>query len=311
MIELPPHLLRSYVAVADAQGYARGGASLFLAQPTVHQHVRQLERLTGAKLVEQVGKRVQLTSQGRLVYDHALRAFEQADTLERALADDRSLAAGELSIAAPSTAGDFLVPRICAGFRGPFPGITVGVAIINDPTGVDQAVAAGQADMGLHSKTNHVPGLTKVTVIEERLVGIAPPGHPLGNSREAIRPQDLVGERFVAFQGRLHRARNPAPVPFTQLVDDWFAAADVWPNVRFAATSHEGIKNAVRLGVGVAIVASVAVRPDDESLCTFELAHAPRRSFVLVYRQSGWRSSAWKAFVEYTRSGDWANSVLP
>ncbi|MGH2633209.1 MAG: LysR family transcriptional regulator [Tepidiformaceae bacterium] len=310
MIDLPPHLLRSFVAVADSQSYTHGGATLFLAQPTVHQHVRQLEHLTGAKLVEQVGKRVQLTSQGRLVYDHALGVFEQTETLDRTLADDKSLAAGELALAAATTAGEFLVPSICAGFQRTFPGITVGVSIINDPVSVDQAVADGRVDMGLHSKGNRVAGLVKVPLLEERLVGIAPPGHPLATRETAVAPQDLVDERFVAFRGRVHRARNPSAdfIPFTQLVDDWFTAADAWPRCCFAATSHEGIKNAVRLGMGVAIVASVAVRPDDNSLCTFELAEAPRRSFVLVYREAGWRSSAWRAFLDYARSLAWGTS---
>jgi DNA-binding transcriptional LysR family regulator len=307
MIDLPPHLLRSFVAVADAQSYTRGGATLFLAQPTVHQHIRQLERITGATLVEQIGKRVALTSAGRLVYEHALRVFEQGDALTSALADDDSLARGELAIAAATTAGEFLVPRICAAFRNRYPGITCGVAIINDPSGVDAAVADGAADLGFHSKSNRTLSLTKVPVLEERLIGIAPRGHPLGDSQKPITPESLAQERLVAFRPGAHRARNrPSDViPFTQLVDDWFTAGGAEPRVQFSTTSHEAIKNAVRLGLGVAIVASVAVRPDDPSLCTFELADPPRRSFVIVYRQTGWRSAAWEAFVKFVTSNEW------
>ena len=307
MIDLPPHLLRSFVAVADAQSYTRGGTALFLAQPTVHQHVRQLEQLSGAKLVEQIGKRVHLTSAGRLVYEHGLSVFEQSDLLTSALADDQSLATAELSIAAATTAGEFLVPRICAAFHRAFPGITCGVAIINDPAQVDAAVADGAVELGFHSKSARASGLTKTPVFEERLIGIAPQGHPLGLENEPVTPERLSREPFIAFQGRVHHARNRLAdmVPFTQLVDDWFTAAGVSPRVQFATTSHEANKNAVRLGLGVAIVASVAIRPDDRSLCTFELSNPPCRSFVLVSRRSGWQSAAWKAFVKFAGSSAW------
>lgn len=300
MIDLPPHLLRSFVAVADAHSYTRGGATLFLAQPTVHQHVRQLERLTGATLVQQIGKRVHLTSAGRLVYEHSQRVFEQSDALTSALSNDDSLATGDLAIAAATTAGEFVVPGICAEFARRYPGITCGVSIINDPSMVDAAVADGTVDLGFHSKSNRTLGLTKVPLLEERLVGIAPPGHRFGSMAEPVTPSMLADEPFLAFQGRTHRPRNrPADVvPFTQLVDDWFAAGGAEPRVRFATTSHEAIKNAVRVGLGVAVVASVSVRPDDPSLCTFALAEAPKRSFVLTYRDTGWRSTAWEAFVE-------------
>lgn len=312
MIDIPPHLLRSFVAVADAQSYTRGGATLFLAQPTVHQHVRQLEHLTGARLVEQIGKRVRLTSAGRLVYEHGLSVFEQSDVLAQALADDQSLATGELTIAAATTAGEFLVPRICAAFHQRFPGITCGVAIINDPSMVDTAVADGLADIGFHSKDNRAVSLTKTPVFEERLIGVAPRGHRFGDIPGPVTAQMVAEEGFVAFQGRAHRGRShPADlVPFTQLVNDWFAAAGAWPRVVFATTSHEGIKNAVRLGLGIAVVASVAVRPDDDSISTFELAEPPHRSFVLVHREAGWRSAAWHAFVEFTLSTDWRDGVI-
>jgi len=313
MIDIPPHLLRSFVAVADAQSYTRGGASVFLAQPTVHQHVRQLEQLTGAKLVEQIGKKVHLTPSGRVVYEYGLSMFEQSDALASALTDEQSPAVGHLAIAAATTAGEFLVPRICAAFRRGFPGITCGVAIINDPSQVDTAVAEGAADLGFHSKSNPAMALTKVPVFEERLIGIAPRGHDLGAVGEPVTPERLAEEKFVAFRGGASRVRTRPTelVPFTQLVDDWFAAAGVEPRVQFATTSHEGIKNAVRLSLGVAIVASVAVRRADPSLCAFELAGAPRRSFVLVHRDSGWRSAAWRAFVHFVLSNEWMSSEAP
>lgn len=201
MIDLPPHLLRSFVAVADAHSYTRGGATLFLAQPTVHQHVRQLERLTGATLVQQIGKRVHLTSAGRLVYEHSQRVFEQSDALTSALSNDDSLATGDLAIAAATTAGEFVVPGICAEFARRYPGITCGVSIINDPSMVDAAVADGTVDLGFHSKSNRTLGLTKVPLLEERLVGIAPPGHRFGSMAEPVTPSMLADEPFLAFQG--------------------------------------------------------------------------------------------------------------
>lgn len=307
MMIFPPHLLESFVAVADAQSYTKGGAHIQLAQPTVHQHVRQLERLTKTRLVEQSGKKVLLTAHGRLLYEHALRVRELSEEFERALEDDRSLVKGELALAAATTAGDFIVPRICTAFHRRFPGVRTSVSVINNGAEVDRDVTERRYELGFHSNGNQEPGLTKTPVISETLVGIAPPGHRFVNNGGPVSASEFTGEPFVMFGGNLSPVLGrPAPRPtIGVLIDDWLQAGCAVPQVTFSTTSLEGIKTAVRARAGVAIVSRASVRDDDVSLAAFELVEPPRRSFFMVHRASGWESAAHRAFVEFVLSRAW------
>lgn len=309
MVDLPPHLLRSFVAVADAQSYTRGGLTLRLAQPTVHQHVRQLERLAGEHLVEQVGKRVVLTAPGRIVYEHALRVANEAEDLSRALNETRSPNTGHISISAATTAGEFIVPHICVAFGAIFPAVQMSVSVINDAEAVDTGVASRQFEIGFHSDPRLNDNLVKAAVLEETLVGIAPPGHPFAGRGEPIHGREFADKPFVMFGSSVPGSRGRGSrSAIRSLIETWFERDHVSPQVVFSCTSIESIKTAVRDGAGVSIVSRASVRPADNSLRTFELADPPRRSFFLVRRRGGWESAANRAFVEFALSGAWRRS---
>lgn len=312
MINLSPHLLQSFVAVADAQSYTRGGAVLQLAQPTVHQHVRQLERLTRTRLVDQAGKRVVLTAHGRLLYEYARRISSMSEELERALEDDASLEHGDLAIAAGTTAGEFVIPRICTSFTRKYPGVRTTVAVINDIVAIDRGVASRQYELGFHSDPRLEDSVLKEPLLEESLIGIAPLGHPFAGRDTPVAPGELSGQAFLAFEG------NNPPVPsrsgiraaIRYVIDEWLEREQAVPRIVFSSTSLEAIKTAVRAGAGIAIVSRASVRPEDASLARFELQDPPRRSFFLVHRDSGWESAAHRAFVAYAFSGQWRDNEV-
>lgn len=306
MVDLPPHLLRSFVAVADAQSYTRGGLTLRLAQPTVHQHVRQLERLAGERLVEQVGKKVVVTAPGRIVYEHALRVANEAEDLSRALNETRSPNTGQIAISAATTAGEFVVPGICVGFRTRFPGVQLSISVINDAEAVDGGVASRQFEIGFHSDGRDNESLIKAPVLEESLVAIAPPGHPLLRRSRPLRPGDFADEPFVLFGANVPGASaRGGRSAIRSLIETWFERERVIPQVVLSCTSIEAIKTAVRAGAGLSIVSRASVRMDDSSLSVLELADPPSRSFFLVRRRGGWESAANRAFVEFALSGAW------
>src|SRR5690606_24503211 len=112
---------RSFVAVAELGNYTHAAQRLFLSQPGIYQHVRQLEAATGTRLVEQDGKRVVLTQHGRAVLEYAQRLQQEEADLLQHLRDDDSLASGTIAIAAGTTAAEFILPRISVAFRKLYP----------------------------------------------------------------------------------------------------------------------------------------------------------------------------------------------
>jgi len=295
--------LRSFLAVAELGSYTHAAERLFLSQPGVYQHVRQLEAAVGTKLVEQHGKKVVLTQHGRVVFEYAQRmSHEEAELLQR-LRDDESLAAGTVSIAAGSTAGEFILPRITVAFQKRYPQIAIRVAVLATTDQIDRAVLERRFDLGFHSEPRSAEGLTKTPFLQDELVGIAPPGHRFVTSGRRIAPRTMATEPFVAFAAPPNAPLSGAIIRI--MTEDWFASGESVPDLQLSLGTLEGIKNAIRAGGGVGIVSQFSIREDDPSLRVFRLMRPPRRQFMLVSRTGGWEPKVVRTFREFAQELEW------
>lgn len=300
---LPTHQLRSFLAVAALGSYTHAAEQLFLSQPGVHRHVRQLEATVGSKLVEQRGKRVVLTQHGRAVFEYGRRLAQEEGELLQRLRDDNSLAQGLVSIAAGTTAGEFVVPRIAVAFQERYPEIMIHVVILGTIEDIDRAVLERRFDLGFHSEPRPTDGVTKTPFLKDELIGIAPPGHRFALSGRRIAARTVATEPFVAFAGGPNAPMSGAII--RNMTSRWFGDADREPKLRLTVGTLEGIKTAVRQGAGLAIVSRHAVRDDDQSLAQFKLARPPVREFLVVTRSGGWEPNVVRTFREFAQSLHW------
>lgn len=302
---LSPQTLESLVAVIDHSSYTRAAEALSRSQPGVYQHVRQLERELGTKLVEQNGKRVVATEHGRAVYAFAMRQHAEEEDLVRYLEDDATLQRGQVRVAAGTTAAEFILPTIAVAFRRRHPGIEVHVSAYGTIPEVDTAVANRSIDLGMHSAPAPAEGVNKTAFLSDVLVGLARKGHPLADTSELVTPARLADEPMVHFRfTNPGRGRLPT---FQVQVNQWFASAGVQPDAPLTIATLAGMKRAVKDGGGVAIISRYAVDIEDSELVTFELTGAPRRDFVMVSPANGWESTVVRAFRDFAIGLEWTS----
>lgn len=291
------HLLKSFVEVADSESYTRAAESLYLGQPTVYHHVRQLERALGTRLIAQNGKRALLTEHGRDARTYATQILALWDELCEIAADDSTLDGGSLILCTGPTVGEFLLPEICVAFQVRFPAVKLAIRHEAFAAEIDSAVLERTADIGFHSSPVTTHGLRSEPFAEDELVAIVPRGHRLAGHGEVV-PRDLASERFIQVDGT-GRTRLRA------IIDDWFASAGVGVTSILETRHLQAIKVAVRAGGGVSIVARHAVRPDDDSLVVLALANAPRRRYFVITREEGWQSNLLRSFREFVLATEW------
>ncbi|MGE0598026.1 MAG: LysR family transcriptional regulator [Dehalococcoidia bacterium] len=302
-MNLSPQSLESLVSVINHRSYTRAAEALSRSQPGVYQHIRQLERELGTKLVEQNGKQVVATEHGRAVYAFALRQHAEEEDLVRYLADDASLRRGQVRVAAGTTSAEFILPTIAVAFRRQYPGIEVHLAAFGTIPDVDGAVARRSIDLGMHSAPAPAEGVVKTRFLSDALIGLARRDHPLADTNELVTPERLAREPMVHFgYTNPDRARIPT---FQAQVNNWFARAGCFPESPLTIGTLAGMKRAVKDGGGVAIISRYAVDVGDPELVTFELADAPSRDFVLVSPVSGWESTVVRTFREFVLSLEW------
>ncbi len=126
MRELPPELLRSFVAVAQTKSFTAASERVYLSQSAVSQHIRRLEVLLGQTLFERHTRKVSMTSHGEALYRYASRILQLMD--EAVTVVSESLLNGRIRL---GISEDFTLTHLTsalAGFARYHPGVELSIS---------------------------------------------------------------------------------------------------------------------------------------------------------------------------------------
>ena len=227
--------------------------ALFTSQPGVSKAILELEDELGIDIFARHGKRLRrVTEPGEQV----LRAIEiimrEVANLKRIGEEYSKQDAGTLSIATTHTQARYVLPEPVAALRRRYPKVSVGLHQ-GTPEQVAQMLLSEAADIGLATESlAEYTELVTLPCYEWQHVAVMPAGHALAQV-ERISLEDLVVEPLISYHPSFTGRRR---------IDEAFAARRLKPNVVLEAIDSDVIKTYVRLGLGVGIVAEMAVRDD-------------------------------------------------
>jgi len=199
------------------------------------------------------GKRLRrVTEPGQQVLKSIEVILREVGNLKRIGDEYSKQDAGTLSIATTHTQARYVLPEPVAALRKRFPKVNVSLHQGN-PEQVAQMVLEEVADIGLATESlSGFPELITLPCYEWVHVAVMPAGHPLA-SLERISLEDLALEPLISY--------HPSFTGRTR-IDQAFATRKLKPNVVLEAIDSDVIKTYVRLGLGVGLVAEMAVRDD-------------------------------------------------
>ncbi|MFP5072133.1 LysR family transcriptional regulator [Pseudonocardia nantongensis] len=142
-------LVEYFLAVVDHGGTTRAAQELYIAQPSLSQAIRTLERQLGVTLFDRSGRHLVLTPDGEAFTAPARRILADADRARSRVRSVRDLASGRLEIAAVSTLTVDPLPELTSALHGTYPGVRVTVLDPGSAAGVLGAVRRGHAELGL------------------------------------------------------------------------------------------------------------------------------------------------------------------
>ena len=266
--------------------------ALHTSQPGVSKAILELEEELGVDIFARHGKRLRrITEPGAEV----LRAIEiimrEVGNLKR-IGDEFSMQdAGTLSIATTHTQARYFLPAPIAQLRKRFPKVNVSLHQ-GTPRQVAQMVIEETAELGL--ATESIAGFDELVTLplyDWHHVVVFPAGHPLAQVERPTLEQ-LAAEPLISY--------HPSFTGRTR-VDDAFAARRLKPNVVLEAIDADVIKTYVRLGLGVGIVAEMAVRddPPNGDLVWRPVGHLFGRNVTrLAFKRGAYLRSFVYAFAE-------------
>jgi len=129
--------LRVFAAVARHLSFTKAGQELFVSQPAVTKHIRELEAQYGQRLLERSGSKVLLTEAGRLLLLHAEAVAASAQQLDEQLLGlrDPDEAAGRLRLGASTTLAQYVLPAWLPAFQARYPRVQLSLLNVNSERG--------------------------------------------------------------------------------------------------------------------------------------------------------------------------------
>jgi len=285
--------LRAFCAVARFGSIARGAESLFLSQPSVSLQLSALQKELGTMLVERVGRRLQLTREGLMLYELARPVLENLDALDRAFrAKLGETTLRELNIAAGSSTIQYLLPPLVQQYRARFPDTKLQLHNVSNRDGL-ALVRSDEVDFAFGSMVD-VPGdLAYEAVHHFDPMLIAPLGHALAD-KDDVALEDLSPYGLILPPNRVSTYR---------LVDLVFQQRKVPYQVAIEVGGWEVIKQYVAMGLGVSIVSGMCIDARDQ-LAVRNMRHwFPQRTYGVVIRKGKLLSAEARAFVDLIKPG--------
>ena len=148
MAEPTVQQLHYFVAAAKHGSLSAAADAVHIAQPSLSEQVRRLERSLGVVLFTRTNRRLQLTEAGRLVLPRAERVLAEMEELTASVREVRTLRGGTVSFGTFSTAHIFLLNPLIRDFHQRFPDVQIRVLGLNSSEVAD-AVRAGSLEAGL------------------------------------------------------------------------------------------------------------------------------------------------------------------
>jgi DNA-binding transcriptional LysR family regulator len=287
--------LRYFLAVIDTGSVHRAAAQLYVAQPSVSQSLRRLERELGCELFHRAGRKLVLNAAGHALVEPARELVRSLEVARATVQAVDGLRGGRLLIASMPSQAVSPLSGLISRFLELYPEVEVGVVTATRPDDVCEVLRGGAAELGLVGVPGgplREPGFRVEPVEVQSYVVVARDSDDLPAGDGPLRAEDLTGLRLVVGQPGTGMRR---------VADAILATTDC--RIAVQIEQREALLPLVLAGVGVAVVADswrplahsagLAVR----TLATDEVLH------VGLVRPASRTSPAADAFLRVAGAG--------
>jgi DNA-binding transcriptional LysR family regulator len=284
--------VKVFVTVATERSFSRAARKLRRTQPAVSQAIRRLELASGERLIDRASRDGRLTDAGELLLDYGTRLLRLAAEAGSSLADLRDIRKGRVLIGA-NEAGVHAVLPLIAAFQRDHPAVLVELRRI-PARQIAQEVILRTVDFGVLSFNPPERELQAIALGGDELVLLVSPTHPLAGRRR-ITMEEMGRQVVIA-----HNDPSPARERVLRLYEQRHAPL----NIRLSLPSLDGIKRAVEMGLGVALLPRRCAQTEIARGHLVEVRVPELRSprqIRFVYRRDGDRSHAARALLEVAK----------
>lgn len=236
--------LKAFLAIAETKTFTAGARMMNVTQAAISMQIRQLEDELGLQLFTRTPRRVILTEAGDSLMDRARKILREHDTAIAEIAELAGAEYGRLRIGSSSSMfASEQLPEILEKLKERFPNSEITVGSGTSQVLVEK-ILNGEIDIAFVSLPVETTNVQTELLFSDEIVAIAHPDHPLAKER-VISAAALAGEHLILGEKGGNTRR---------MIDDFFHAANVKPNIMMELSRQTAINRMVenKMGVGIA-----------------------------------------------------------
>jgi DNA-binding transcriptional LysR family regulator len=282
--------LAALEAVATEGSFGRAAEKLGYTQSAVSQQIATLERIVGERLVERPGgpRPVTLTEAGRILLGHAESIVARLQAAQADLAALASGEAGSLHVGTFQSVGAKVLPEVMRRFRAAWPDVQIELLESHLDSELCDGVERGDLDLSFVQLPIENAALETLELLRDDHVLVTALDSPLANGKRAPSLREIAEQPLIGYR----TCRT------TEIVVDQLRTTGIEPHFVFRSNENGVVQGLAATGVGVAIMARLAVDENDETVRVVDIGPkiAPRIIGIVRHRDR-YHSAAAKAFV--------------
>ncbi len=276
--------------VARHKSFSLAAEKLFVTQPLTSTKVKQLENAYKIKLFERSGKKIKLTYAGEILLSYAEKIFNTVKEADNHMEDMKEIKFGILKISAGLTLGTYYLPPLLAAFRNKYPNIEIHMKVKNKSEVVED-ILSFRDDLGFVGYMEPNEKLVITPLWEEELVLIVSSSHEFARLK-SVPLSKLNGQPFIL------REKGSGT---RELVEEKLNKEQVSVNAVMELGSHEAIKRAVEVGLGISIIPTCAVKREVDAGPLKIIRLTKKKIFLkyyMIYHKDKYLSHTIQAFIK-------------
>lgn len=182
--------LKVFYTVSQRLSFTKAAAELFITQPAVTKHIKELEQQLNVQLFRRNGNNIVLTTAGKILTSYAEKIFQTYTELETELAQLNNLEAGTLHIGASTTVAQTILPKLLAMFKKTYPAVDF-TFTQNNTDIITQQVLSEKIDVAIVEGAAHYPQISYAPFAKDEIVLVTRANNQLSKKAEIL-PKALL-----------------------------------------------------------------------------------------------------------------------
>jgi len=287
--------------LVESESFSRAAKLNGVTQSAVSQQLRAMEKHFAVLIVDRSQKQFRLTREGNKLYDSAKEILHRYDKLVSELQEMKKVISGTIHISTIYSIGLHELPPYITKFLKEYPSVNVRVEYRRSNL-VYEDILHNSVDLGLIAYPTKMRQLDIIPFLEDRLVLICNPDHPLGK-KKSVQLSELAGQSFIAFD---------QDIPTRKATDQMFRdqKVDMDPIMEF--DNIETVKRAVEINAGISIVpqATVVQEIKQNLLRAVQIKGIDvTRPLAIIHRKGRVLTPAMKKFISTLTGKPYDNSL--